>query len=527
MSLPDLKTIPEWYEFRRRYQSNISAFAIEALGMNSKRKNNLISWQQDWLFSSIGIPGSRTTVSSGHGTGKTRSAGITALWHLLCFPDSITLFTAPTITQLRQLVWKEITICYDRLKNGPYAWLAKYVVILAEKVFIKGYDKSWHVIAKTASKHEPTNIAGQHGDNYLLWIDEAAGVDDAIMEVVLNSLTHDDNRCVMTSQPARNAGFFYDSHHKLSREAGGVWNTLILNGEYSPLVKPKILQEALERYGGRDSPQYMVRIRGLFPDLADEFLITNSQFDAAYKAHALDKTKHKDYGYVITCDVGGGKGRDDSVIMIAKVWGEAHFRERARRVEILEIPLCKNTDNIHELAGIIDNAMSRYPNATLVLDANGAGTGLGQHLISLGINYMAVNWGGQCWNRQNQKIYANKRSQAITCMSRAIAEGRLTIKDKRYKLKLQEQMTRLPYSFDDRTRWWVMPKEQMKSKKGLKSPDMADAIAFLFLDGIHYVAANDEEFIPLSGSDTTQSNGEPSLLDELEQLEQAATQTAA
>jgi hypothetical protein len=45
-------------------------------------------------------------------------------------------------------------------------------------------------------------------------------------------------------------------------------------------------------------------------------------------------------------------------------------------------------------------------------------------------------------------------------------------------------MTRLPYSFDDRTRWWVMPKEQMKSKKGLKSPDMADAIAFLFLDGI-------------------------------------------
>jgi hypothetical protein len=524
MPLRDLKTIPEWYEFRKRYQHDITAFAIEVLGMKKIGNNtkNLVSWQQDWLFSSIQIPGSRTTVSSGHGTGKSRSAGITAFWHTLCFPDAVTLFTAPNIKQLRQVVWKEIAICYDRLKNSTWAWLADYIVILAEKVYVKGYEKTWHVIAQTAPKHQPTNIAGQHGDNYLLWIDEAAGVDDAVMEVVLNALTHDDNRCIMTSQPARNAGFFYDSHHKLSRKAGGVWNALVLNGELSPLVKPKVLQEALERYGSREDPAYMVRIRGLFPDLAGEFLISNGQFEASYMGNALEYGKHDDYGYVISCDVGGGRGRDDSVILIAKVWGEAHFRERARRVEIIEIPLCKNTDNIHELAGIIDNALARYPNASVVLDANGAGIGLSQHLISIGISYTAINWGGQCFSRANQKIYANKRSQAITCMSRAVSEGRLKLKDKRYKIKLGEQITRLPYSFDDKTRYWVMPKEQMKAKKGLKSPDIADALAFLFLDGIGYTAANDAVFNSNSANSSTSS-----LFDELERLEQEALGNAA
>ena len=209
MPLQDLKTLPEWYEFRLRYQFNLVGFAVEVLGMTRENGQEL-TWQQELLFDSISIPGSRTSVASGHGTGKTRSAGVTALWHLLCFPDSVMMFTAPQIGQLRKLVWKEIAICFDRLKNGPFAWLASYVVILAETVYIKGYDKTWHVIAKTAPKHQPTNIAGQHGDHYFLWVDEASGVADEVMDVVMGALTHADNRAVMTSQPTRNAGFFFD-----------------------------------------------------------------------------------------------------------------------------------------------------------------------------------------------------------------------------------------------------------------------------------------------------------------------------
>lgn len=489
MALQDLKTVPQWYDFRERYQLDIVAFAIEALDMTVEA-GQAISWQQEILFESICLPTSRTTVASGHGTGKSRSAGVVALWHLLCFPDSITMFTAPQIGQLRKIVWKEIAICYDRLKNGIWGWLADYVVILSELVYIKGHDKTWHVLAKTAPKHQPTNIAGQHGDNYLLWVDEASGVDDAVMEVVMGALTHPDNKAVLTSQPTRNAGFFYDTHHKLSHRSGGVWRALTFNGEQSPLVSEAVLRELFEKYGSRDDAGYMIRVRGLFPDLTGEFLLSNGQADDMYKGNSLF-AEHDDFGYVITVDVGGGVGRDDSVIVIAKVWGEAHWGERARRVEVVEIPLCKNTDNIHELAGIIDNAMANYPNPSLVIDANGAGRGLAQHLTSKGIFYTEVHWGGQCFSNEARKHYANKRSQAIVCMTRAAAGGRLKIMDKRHKVKITEQITRLPYSFDDHTRYWVMPKEQMKAKRGLKSPDVADALAFLFLDGIYYVTAHE------------------------------------
>lgn len=505
MPLQDIKTIPEWYDFRLRYQFDLVGFAVEVLGMTRENRQE-ITWQQELLFDSISIPGSRSSVSSGHGSGKSRAAGVTALWHLLCFPDSVMMFTAPQIGQLRKIVWKEIAICYDRLKNGPFAWLADYVVILAETVYIKGYDKTWHVIAKTAPKHQPTNIAGQHGDNYLLWIDEASGVDDAVMDVVMGALTHKDNRAVMTSQPTRNAGFFFDSHHKLSHRAGGAWRAMTFNGEMSPIVTVKTLREMLEKYGSRDDPGYMIRVRGEFPDRTGEFLLRNSAAEGMYKGDALSAGLHDDFGYVISVDVGGGVGRDDSVIMVSKVWGEAHWGERARRVEIIDIPLCKNTDNIDELTGTIDNLMSIYANPTLVIDANGTGRGLAQKLKGKGIFFIEVHWGGQCFSNEAREHYANKRSQAMVCMTRAADSGRLKIKSTIHKHKLIEQATRLPYEFDDNARFKVMSKESMR-KKGLKSPDMADVMAFMFLDSVQPIPA-EETGLHLGTSEVQSAMGE-------------------
>ena len=514
MPLQDLKTLPEWYEFRLRYQFNLVGFAVEVLDM-TREAGQEITWQQELLFDSISIPGSRTSVASGHGTGKTRSAGVTALWHLLCFPDSVMMFTAPQIGQLRKLVWKEIAICYDRLKNGPFAWLADYVVILAETVYIKGYDKTWHVIAKTAPKHQPTNIAGQHGDNYFLWVDEASGVADEVMDVVMGALTHEDNRAVMTSQPTRNAGFFFDSHHKLSHRAGGVWTALTFNGEESPLVTVKTLREMLEKYGSRDDPGYMIRVRGLFPDRTGEFLLRNSAAEGMWKDSAFFTGLHDDFGYVISVDVGGGVGRDDSVIVVAKVWGEAHWGERARRAEVVEIPLCKNTDNIDELTGIIDNLMSIYPNPTLVIDANGTGRGLAQRLKGKGIFFTEVHWGGQCFSNEAREHYANKRSQAMVCMTRAADSGRLKIKTRQHRHKLVEQVTRLPYVFDDNARYKVMSKETMKTK-GLKSPDMADVLAFLFLDSVQ----------PIPAGETGIQQGNSAVQNAMDDLEKMAAEMA-
>lgn len=424
-----------------------------------------------------------------HNTGKTRSAGIVALWHLCFFPHSVMMFSAPQIEQLRKLVWKEIEICLALMRNGRLSWLADYVTVLAQSVYIRGHQKTWHVYAKTAPKGNPQALAGNHGDYLTIWVDEAAAVDNGVFDVLTGALTHPDNRMVLTSQPAKPSGFFFDTHHKLSQRAGGVWNALVFNSEDSPLVAESKIIESMLQYGSRDDPQYMVRIRGEFPDLAGEFLVTQRMAEQVFKGAAVGK-KHSNYGYFILVDVGGGVGRDDSTITIAKVWGSAQWGESARRADVVRIPLCKNNDDIHELTAVINECLIEYPNATLLVDANGAGAGLAQNLKSLGIYFKPVHWGGQCFSNKDRKEYVNKRAQAYVCLSRAIAQGRFKVRTAYLKSKVTEQLTRIPYTFDDQARFKILSKEEMR-RKGITSPDIVDTFAFIFLSGVGYTPADE------------------------------------
>ncbi|RSN83364.1 terminase [Acinetobacter baumannii] len=455
-----------------------------------------------------------------HNTGKTASAGIVALWHLLFFQDSITMFTAPQIGQLKKQVWKEISINLGRLKAGPLAWLADYVGYQSEFVYIKGYKAEWYIFAKTAPKHQPTNLAGNHADNYLLWGDEASGIADEIWDVALGALTHDDNRAVMTSQPTRNAGMFYETHHKLSHRAGGVWIALTFNGEESPLVSKQSLEEQRQKYGSRDDPQYQIRVLGQFPDRSDEFLITKRQADDMYVGASIF-AEHI-FGYVITVDVGGGVGRDDSVIAVSKVWGEAQWGDRARRVEVVDIPLCKNKDDITELLAKINECILKYPNATLVVDDNGAGKGLGQLLKKNGIWYMPVYWGGACFNNDNRREYVNKRALAYVCLKRAIESGRFKVKTNKYKVKIQDQIIKIPYTFDEHSRYKILSKDEMK-RQGIKSPDLGDVFAFLFLENVFYTEAYETVIVADDSPEAQERAERKSRFDKLKEVAKKLT----
>lgn len=459
-----------------------------------------------------------------HNTGKTRSAGVVALWHLCFFPHSIMLFTAPQIDQLRKLVWKEIEICKELMKTRRLAWLVDYIEVLAESVYIKGCQKTWHIFAKTAPPNKPTNLAGLHAKYLMIWGDEAAGIADPVFDVLTNALTEADNRMCLTSQPARPTGFFYDTHHKLSKAVGGIWNALIFNSEESPIVSLKKIKEALLQYGSRDDPQYMIRIRGLFPNLAGEFLVTHDKAKKCYEGRSLKGKRYKDYGYFLAVDVGGGVGRDDSTIVVGRVWGNGRHGDRARRIEIIDIPLCKNNDNIHELAGVINECIIQYPNISILLDANGAGSGLAQYLTSIGIAYKKIRWGGQCFGMNDRKEFFNQRAQAFVSLMRAIESGRFKIRTLKLKAKIEEQLTRIPYTFDDQARFKISSKEDMK-RKGIKSPDLVDTFAFMYLAGTHFSIADDglhEDFNhnPDTGPSkpTPEGNETKEMLDEADEI---------
>ena len=430
-----------------------------------------------------------------HNTGKSRSAGIVALWHLLFFPESVMLFTAPQIGQLRTVVWKEIDICLQRLRNNPaLGWLADFVVMQTEKIYIKGFSRTWFVFAKTAPKHQPTNIAGQHGDHYMVWADEACGIDDAVMEVAIGALTHEHNRAVLTSQPATSTGFFYDTHHELSYKNGGIWISLTFNGELSPLVSEAKLIEALYQYGSRDHAGYLIRIRGLFPELKGKYLLTRSEVTAMMTRPPC-VTDDDEYGYIITVDVGGNVGRDSSVITVLRVVDKDYNGRIERHSHIVDIPLCSNRANINELKAKIYATVAEYAGATVVIDHMGAGMGLCQLLTAEGLYFESVNWGVPCFNNNLKRDYFNKRAHAYVSMAKAVERGILTISDKVRRMyqtcnTLKTELSRLPYFFDEKSRWGIMSKKDML-KLGISSPDVADTLAFGHMEGINYSPVND------------------------------------
>lgn len=486
--------LKHWLGWTKKQRDQFGFYQLEQVTHGATKDLSILFWENIGLGDYYGfvlfddplfLSGDRVIL---HNTGKTSSAGVVALWHLLCFEQSIMMFTAPQIGQLKKQVWKEISLSLEKLKKGNYGWLADYVGYQSEMVYVKGFKENWHIFAKTAPKHQPTNIAGNHGDNYMVWVDEACGVADVVLDVVLGALTHEDNRAVMTSQPASNAGMFYDTHHKLSHRVGGAWTSLTFNGEESPIVSRKTIKEMLDKYGGRDDPNYKIRVLGEFPDRLDQFLMSTKQVEACYVGECIPEDAP--YGYVIAVDVGGGVGRDDSVIAVGKVWGNALWGEDARRVEIVEIPLCKNKDDINELFGIISDCMDRYSNASLVVDVNGAGTGLGQMLKKNGFYFVPVHWGGACFNQDTRKEFVNKRAQAYVSFKRAVERGFFKISTNKYATKLKEQIVKIPYSFDEQSRYKIKSKDEMR-REGIKSPDIGDVLAFMFLENVIYAEAYD------------------------------------
>lgn len=481
---------PRWWDFIERYAYDIGRFAVEVCGMNDVKEggNPAPTWQQFDLFELVQENGCRVSVSSGHSTGKTRSAGIVGLWHLCCYANSIMMFTAPQITQLRNQVWKEITICYNLMMLGEFAWLAEHIVIKAESVCIKGYEKTWHIIAKTAPKGAPENLAGLHGDWLFIWADEASGVPDANFGVLGGALSDSRNRMVLTSQPTRNNGFFYDTHHKLSKHQGGVWDSLVFNSEESPLASPQFLAEKLIQYGGRDDPEYQIKVLGRFPDRTDIYLNSESQLDPCFERKVI--ADNQQYGYLICVDVGAGEYRDYSAILVLKVCGYGDYGDDARRVELVDVPMFSNSRDLQFLGGKVLEVFTQYENATVLIDRGGMGVAVCQQLENAGVPITRVNWGEPCFNNELRKRFFNQRAQALVMLSRAIKEGRMGFLDCRYKTQLLQQGSRIPYTFDEKARYKIMDKQTML-KDGIRSPDMWDALSFAFLEGAYYTISEE------------------------------------
>lgn len=220
-----------------------------------------ITWQQNLALMGIekAVDGNARThlsISSGHGVGKSCLLAWIILWFLLCRVESQVPATAPTASQMHDVLWKELSVWINKMPPGIagiYDWTNDYVRI-------KSKPESWFARAKTSTKENTEALAGIHAQDVLLAIDEASGVPEQVFNTAEGALTSGNVFVVMISNPTRIDGYFYDSHNKNRQD----WQIFTFNSEHSPIVDNQYIERQIKRHG-RDSDEYRIRVLGKFP----------------------------------------------------------------------------------------------------------------------------------------------------------------------------------------------------------------------------------------------------------------------
>ncbi len=214
----------------------------------------------------------RVSVKSGQGVGKTSVEAVVLLWFLSCYPYTRIVATAPTRQQLHDVLWAEVAKWQARspLLCEILKWTKSYI-------YMKGYEKQWFAVAKTATR--PENMQGFHADNMLFIVDEASGVADDILEAIMGTLSSENNKLLLCGNPTRNSGIFFDSHTR-DRD---IYNCFTISSlESSRTDKDNI--GALLRKFGRDSNVFRVRVLGEFPLQEDDVFIPLPLLENSVKA---------------------------------------------------------------------------------------------------------------------------------------------------------------------------------------------------------------------------------------------------
>ena len=439
--------------------------------------------QRDMLRSVADNP--LTSVRSGHGVGKSAVESWLVIWFLSTRPYPKVPCTAPTKHQLYDILWAEIS---KWLRNNPV--LEKDIIWTQEKVFMRGYREEWFAVARTASK--PDALQGFHADHVLYIIDEASGVDDKVFEPILGALTTEGSRLFMAGNPTKLTGFFFDSHHKNRAQ----YSTLHIDGRESSRVDTAFIQKIVEMFG-EDSDVFRVRVAGDFPkSLPDSFIPMEWAEQASGTVHIPEIPRRIDIGVDVA-----RYGDDSSVV--CPVYDKAQQGE----------PDIYHHNNITEISGhvvvLVKQLARKYLSAEIhvKIDCDGMGVGVYDILqeqqeaiveeitkereaaeieAPFVLELYECHFGGEGGTigdvGDDPIEYENSTGLMWGSVRLALYEKRLKLWENDQQIS---QLSNRKYIVNSKGKIELERKEAMK-KRGLHSPDMADALALAMYEPRRY-----------------------------------------
>jgi hypothetical protein len=396
-------------------------------------------------------------ISSGHGIGKSTITAWLILWIASTRPYCKGVVTANTSDQLKTKTWGELGKWWKKCITGH--WFHYNNGKGNMNLYQKDYPESWRVDAQTCREENSESFAGLHAANstpfYLF--DEASAVPDKIWEVAEGGLTDGEPMWFAFGNPTRNSGRFHACFNRLRHR----WKCLKIDSRNVKITNKKKIQEWVDDYG-EDSDFVKVRVRGEFPSASSlQFIPADIVQQAVKSDHSAILTDP----LIMGVDV-ARFGDDQSVI---------RFR-RGRDARTIKALKFRGIDTM-QLASIVAQHAKGSPHTfgkrcdAVFIDGGGVGGGVVDRCRQLRVhNIIEVNFGGKSSDRK----YANKRAQMWGMMRDWLAGG--SIPD---EPELVGDLIGVEYGFNVHNEIQLEKKEDMK-RRGLASPDDADALALTF-----------------------------------------------
>ena len=431
-------------QFITLYRNDPVLFVKEVLGVEPD------DWQKDFL-NAVATGERKISIRSGHGVGKSTTASWAMLWFLLTRYPVKVVVTAPTSAQLYDALFAELKRWVKELPQP----IQDLLDVKQERIELKASATEAFISARTSRAEQPEALQGVHSENVMLVADEASGVPEAVFEAAAGSMSGHNALTILLGNPVRSSGFFFDTHNRLKDE----WWTKRVSCIDSTRVSKEYVEDMKSRYG-EESNAYRIRVLGEFPRSDDDTIIP---MDLLESAKHRDVVAYQDAPILWGLDV-ARFGSDSSVLC-----------KRQSNV-LISLDKWRNLD-LMQLTGAVvaqyESCGHKEKPQEILVDSIGLGAGVVDRLRELGLPARGVNVSespamgqtyinlrAELWGKT--KAWLERRDCKIPANEDLIAE-----------------LATVRYSFNSSGKMKIESKDDIR-RRGLKSPDMADALVLTF-----------------------------------------------
>jgi hypothetical protein len=431
-------------QFITLYRTDPVLFVKEVLGVEPDE------WQQDFL-NAVASGERKISIRSGHGVGKSTTASWAMLWFLLTRYPVKVVVTAPTSAQLYDALFAELKRWVKELPQP----IQELLDVKQERIELKASATEAFISARTSRAEQPEALQGVHSDNVMLVADEASGVPEAVFEAAAGSMSGHNALTILLGNPVRSSGFFFETHNRLKDE----WWTRRVSCIDSTRVSKEYVEDMKSRYG-EESNAYRIRVLGEFPRSDDDTIIPMELLESAKHR---DTRAYDDAPIVWGLDV--ARFGSDSSVLCKRQSNVVHTLERWRNLDLMQL-----TGAVVAQYEACDH---KNRPAEILVDSIGLGAGVVDRLRELklparGINVSEspamggtyLNLRAELWHKA--KAWLEKRDCKIPNNEDLIGE-----------------LATVRYTFTSNGKIKIESKDDIR-RRGLKSPDMADAFVLTF-----------------------------------------------